>query len=86
MQSDLRRKVKLIILKKRSHWIQNFWMLILFLLLLGNILTDTHQLDRVEASYLRALELSPNDAIIHGNVGDIYYDQGRFDLQIQCIP
>ena len=31
---------------------------------------------RAVASYLRALNLSPNHAVVHGNLACVYYEQG----------
>lgn len=31
---------------------------------------------RAVASYLRALNLAPNHAIVHGNIACVYYEQG----------
>ena len=31
---------------------------------------------RAVASYLRALQLSPNHAVVHGNLACVYYEQG----------
>lgn len=37
---------------------------------------------RAVASYLRALSLSPNHAVVHGNLACVYYEQGLIDLAI----
>ena len=37
---------------------------------------------RAVAAYLRALNLSPNHAIVHGNLACVYYEQGLIDLAI----
>lgn len=34
------------------------------------------------AAYLRALNLSPNNAVVHGNLACVYYEQGLIDLAI----
>lgn len=34
------------------------------------------------AAYLRALHLSPNNAVVHGNLACVYYEQGLIDLAI----
>ena len=31
---------------------------------------------RAVAAYLRALNLSPNHAVVHGNLACVYYEQG----------
>lgn len=38
--------------------------------------------DRAVAAYLRALNLSPNNAVVHGNLACVYYEQGLIDLAI----
>jgi len=37
---------------------------------------------RAVAAYLRALNLSPNHAVVHGNLACVYYEQGLIDLAI----
>lgn len=37
---------------------------------------------RAVAAYLRALNLSPNNAVVHGNLACVYYEQGLIDLAI----
>lgn len=37
---------------------------------------------RAVAAYLRALSLSPNNAVVHGNLACVYYEQGLIDLAI----
>lgn len=37
---------------------------------------------RAVASYLRALNLSPNHAVVHGNLACVYYEQGLIDLAV----
>ena len=37
---------------------------------------------RAVAAYLRALSLSPNHAVVHGNLACVYYEQGLIDLTI----
>lgn len=32
--------------------------------------------NRAVAAYLRALNLSPNNAVVHGNLACVYYEQG----------
>lgn len=39
-------------------------------------------LRRAVAAYLRALNLSPNNAVVHGNLACVYYEQGLIDLAI----
>lgn len=43
---------------------------------LGNVLKEARIFDRAVAAYLRALTLSPNHAIVHGNLACVYYEQG----------
>ena len=43
---------------------------------LGNVLKEARIFDRAVAAYLRALSLSPNHAIVHGNLACVYYEQG----------
>lgn len=43
---------------------------------LGNVLKEARIFDRAVAAYLRALSLSPNNAIVHGNLACVYYEQG----------
>lgn len=31
---------------------------------------------RAVGAYLRALQLSPNNAVVHGNLACVYYEQG----------
>lgn len=38
--------------------------------------------NRAVAAYLRALNLSPNNAVVHGNLACVYYEQGLIDLAI----
>ncbi|XP_055917773.1 UDP-N-acetylglucosamine--peptide N-acetylglucosaminyltransferase 110 kDa subunit isoform X3 [Eupeodes corollae] len=40
------------------------------------------QIKRAVAAYLRALNLSPNNAVVHGNLACVYYEQGLIDLAI----
>ena len=52
---------------------------------LGNVLKEARIFDRAVAAYLRALSLSPNHAIVHGNLACVYYEQGyvlRFDCPV----
>uniref|UniRef100_A0A8C1YIU2 UDP-N-acetylglucosamine--peptide N-acetylglucosaminyltransferase 110 kDa subunit n=1 Tax=Cyprinus carpio TaxID=7962 RepID=A0A8C1YIU2_CYPCA len=44
---------------------------------LGNVLKEAPV-----AGYLRALSLSPNHAVVHGNLACVYYEQGLIDLAI----
>lgn len=37
---------------------------------------------RAVAAYLRALNISPNNAVVHGNLACVYYEQGLIDLAI----
>ena len=37
---------------------------------------------RAVAAYLRALNLSPSHAVVHGNLACVYYEQGLIDLAI----
>ena len=37
---------------------------------------------RAVAAYLRALNLSPNHAVVHGNLACVYYEQGLIDLAV----
>lgn len=39
-------------------------------------------ISRAVAGYLRALSLSPNHAVVHGNLACVYYEQGLIDLAI----
>lgn len=41
-----------------------------------------HFPNRAVAAYLRALNLSPNNAVVHGNLACVYYEQGLIDLAI----
>ena len=43
---------------------------------LGNVLKEARIFDRAVAAYLRALNLSPNHAVVHGNLACVYYEQG----------
>lgn len=38
--------------------------------------------NRAVAAYLRALNLSPTHAVVHGNMACVYYEQGLIDLAI----
>lgn len=49
---------------------------------MGNVLKEARIFDRAVAAYLRALNLSPNNAIVHGNLACVYYEQGLIDLSI----
>ena len=35
-----------------------------------------HVYYRAVGAYLRALQLSPNNAVVHGNLACVYYEQG----------
>ena len=37
---------------------------------------------RAVAAYLRALNLSPSHAVVHGNLACVYYEQGLVDLAV----
>ena len=50
---------------------------------LGNVLKEAKIYDRAVASYLRALNLSPQHAVVHGNLACVYYEQGLLDLAIE---
>ena len=41
-----------------------------------NIITCASFPIRAVAAYLRALNLSPNHAVVHGNLACVYYEQG----------
>lgn len=43
---------------------------------LGNVLKEARIFERAVAAYLRALSLSPNHAVVHGNLACVYYEQG----------
>ncbi len=43
---------------------------------LGNVLKEARIFDRAVAAYLRALNLSPSNAVVHGNLACVYYEQG----------
>lgn len=43
---------------------------------LGNVLKEARIFDRAASAYLRALALSPDNSIIHGNLACVYYEQG----------
>jgi len=49
---------------------------------LGNVLKEARIFDRAVAAYLRALNLSPNHAVVHGNLACVYYEQGLIDLAV----
>jgi len=49
---------------------------------LGNVLKEARIFDRAVAAYLRALNLSPTHAVVHGNLACVYYEQGLVDLAI----
>lgn len=51
---------------------------------LGNVLKEARIFDRAVAAYLRALSLSPNHAIVHGNLACVYYEQG-YVLKSVCL-
>lgn len=46
------------------------------------LLTKYYYFFRAVAAYLRALNLSPNNAVVHGNLACVYYEQGLIDLAI----
>lgn len=47
---------------------------------LGNVLKEARIFDRAVAAYLRALNLAPNHAVVHGNLACVYYEQGWVDI------
>lgn len=47
-----------------------------------NLLISKKYFCRAVAAYLRALNLSPNNAVVHGNLACVYYEQGLIDLAI----
>ena len=49
---------------------------------LGNVLKEARIFDRAVAAYLRALALSPSNAVVHGNLACVYYEQGLIDLAV----
>lgn len=49
---------------------------------LGNVLKEARIFDRAVAAYLRALNLSPSHAVVHGNLACVYYEQGLVDLAV----
>ena len=49
---------------------------------LGNVLKEARIFDRAVAAYLRALNLSPSHAVVHGNLACVYYEQGLIDLAV----
>ena len=52
---------------------------------LGNVLKEARIFDRAVAAYLRALTLSPNHAIVHGNLACVYYEQGSVVFHALCL-
>lgn len=46
------------------------------------MLKEARIFDRAVAAYLRALNLSPTNAVVHGNLACVYYEQGLVDLAI----
>ncbi|CAG2207899.1 OGT [Mytilus edulis] len=48
----------------------------------SNFLDAYINLGNAVAAYLRALNLSPNHAVVHGNLACVYYEQGLIDLAI----
>ena len=42
---------------------------------LGNVLKEAKIYDRAVSTYLRALQLSPNHAVVHGNLACVYAEQ-----------
>ena len=42
-------------------------------------------LSRAVAAYLRALNLSPNHAVVHGNLACVYYEQGYVSIDFVCL-
>ena len=51
-------------------------------LLVGNVLKEAKILDRAATTYVHALQLSPNNAVVHGNLACVYAEQGLLDLAI----
>lgn len=49
---------------------------------LGNVLKEARIFDRAVAAYLRALTISPGNAVVHGNLACVYYEQGLIDLAV----
>ena len=49
---------------------------------LGNVLKEAKILDRAATTYVHALQLSPNHAVVHGNLACVYAEQGLLDLAI----
>lgn len=49
---------------------------------LGNVLKEARIFDRAVAAYLRALSISPSNAVVHGNLACVYYEQGLIDLAV----
>ena len=47
---------------------------------LGNVLKEARIFDRAVAAYLRALNLSPSNAVVHGNLACVYYEQGIYSV------
>jgi protein O-GlcNAc transferase len=45
-------------------------------------LKEARIFDRAVAAYLRALNLSPTNPIVHGNLACVYYEQGLIDLAV----
>lgn len=45
-------------------------------------ISSLSHISRAVAGYLRALSLSPNHAVVHGNLACVYYEQGLIDLAI----
>ena len=48
----------------------------------GNVLKEAKILDRAATTYVHALQLSPNHAVVHGNLACVYAEQGLLDLAI----
>lgn len=46
------------------------------------MLKEARIFDRAVAAYLRALNLSPSHAVVHGNLACVYYEQGLIDLAV----
>jgi len=51
---------------------------------LGNVLKEARIFDRAVAAYLRALNLSPSNAVVHGNLACVYYEQGSYSMLTIC--
>lgn len=50
---------------------------------LGNVLKEARIFDRAVAAYYRALAISPNHAVVLGNLACVYFEQGLVDLAVE---